>query len=92
MLSYRPTRFYYEHFFTIRNFLVIAYKFFGAAGESAARRWIEEARLPEELRAKVEESYSQIRSGIQRVENPTAFHADKLKILGLNLYHELRRV
>lgn len=92
LLSYRPTRFYYEHFFSIRNFLLIAYKFFGDAGESAAWRWIEEARLPEAFRARVEESYLQVRAEVQRVEVQDAFYADKLKVLGLNLYHQLRRV
>ena len=46
LLSYGPTRLYYEHFFTLRNFLVIAYKFYGEAGERAAWRWIDEAQLP----------------------------------------------
>ena len=49
LLSYGPTRFYYEHFFSIRNFLVIAYKFYGEDGEQAAWRWIEDARLPGSL-------------------------------------------
>jgi hypothetical protein len=92
LLSYRPTRFYYEHFFSVRNFLLIAYKFFGDPGEAAAWRWIEEARLPTAFRAKVEESYLELRGQIRRVQAPDAFHADKIKILGLNLYHQLRRV
>ncbi len=91
LLSYRSTRFYYEHFFSIRNFLLIAYKFFGEAGEDAAWRWIEESRLPSSLRARVEESYLQLRGDVQRVEVRDAFYADKVKILGLNLYHQLRR-
>lgn len=92
LLSYGPTRFYYEHFFSIRNFLVIAYKFFGDAGECAAWRWIEEARLPEAFRAKVEESYLRVRGNIQPIEVPDTFYADNIKILGLNLYHQLRQV
>jgi GT2 family glycosyltransferase len=92
LLSYGPTRFYYEHFFSIRNFLVIAYKFFGDAGELAAWRWIEEAPFPEAFRARIKVSYLQVRGDIQRVEVPGAFYADNIKILGLNLYHQLRRV
>ena len=92
LLSYGPTRFYYEHFFSIRNSLLIAYKFFGDAGERVVRRWIEEARLPEAFAARIEESYLQLRGDIQRIEVPNAFYADNIKILGLNLYHELRRV
>jgi GT2 family glycosyltransferase len=92
LLSYRPTRFYYEQFFSIRNFLLIAYKFFGEAGENAARRWIEDARLPTDFRARVEESYLQLRDNVQPVKVSDACYADKIKILGLNLYHELRRI
>jgi hypothetical protein len=89
LLSYRSSRFYYENFFGVRNFLLIAYKFFGDAGEHAARKWIEEARLPEAFHRKVEESYMQVRGHIQRVEAGDAFYADKIKILGLNLYHRI---
>ena len=92
LLSYRPSRFYYEQFFSIRNFLVIAYKFFGDAGEHAAWRWIDEARLPAAFRARVEESYMNLRSQIRRVEVEDALHADKVKVLGLNLYHQLRQL
>ena len=92
LLSYRPSRFYYEQFFGIRNFLVIAYKFFGDAGEHAAWRWIDEARLPAAFRARVEESYMSLRSEIRRVEVGDAPHADKVKVLGLNLYHQLRQL
>ena len=92
LLSYRPTRFYYEHFFSIRNFLLISYKFFGESGERAAWEWIEEARLSSAFRAKVEQDYLQLRNEVRRVESSNAYHADKVKILGLNLYHQLRQV
>ena len=92
LLSYSPTRFYYEHFFSIRNFLLISYKFFGDAGERDAWRWIGEARLPPAFCAKIQESYLQLRGAVQRVEVQNSFYADKVKILGLNSYHQLRRV
>ena len=90
-LSYRQTRFYYEHFFGFRNFLIIAYKFFGHDGEVAARKWIAEAALPAPFRARVEESYRGLRDRVKRVDPRKSFHADKLKIVGLNLFHNLRR-
>jgi hypothetical protein len=89
-LSYRQTRVYHEQFFTIRNFLLLAYKFFGDAGERAARRWVEAAALPAALRESIEESYASARGRVQRLDAADAFHADKIKILGLNLYHTLR--
>jgi len=92
MLSYRPTRYYYENFFSNRNFLLISYKFFGAEGESAAWRWIDEAGFPATFRARIEEGYSLLRPQIQRVETRRSFHADKVKIVGLNRYHEFRRI
>jgi hypothetical protein len=92
LLSYRSSRFYYEHFFGLRNFLLIAYKFFGEAGERTARTWIAEAGLPEAFRAKVEESYLCVRGAVQRVEAGDAFHAGQIKILGINLYHQLRQI
>jgi hypothetical protein len=56
LLSYRSTRFYYEHFFSLRNFLLLSYKFFGEPGERAAMHWLEEARLPAALRERIEQS------------------------------------
>ena len=91
-LSYANIRFYYEHFFSIRNSLVIAYKFFGPEGEAAARCWIDEANLPAAFRELVERSYRDLRSEVRRIDGTPVWHADKVKILGLNLYHRLRPV
>lgn len=92
-LSYQHNRYYYEQFFGIRNFLVIAYKFFGDEGERAARRWIDEAHLPATFRTAIEESYSALRGNIDRIDRLSAASgAGQIKILGLNLYHELRQI
>lgn len=91
-LSYHESRFYSEHFFSIRNFVVLAYKFFGEIGERAAWRWVDEARLPATLRARVEESYLALRQHIRRVNCDGRSHTDKVKILGMNLYHNLRQL
>ena len=92
-LSYGSTRYYFEQFFGYRNFPIIAYKFFGERGERAAWRWIEEARLPAALHNDIRESYYGLRDRVVRVPGlQGAPHADKVKILGLNIYHELRRI
>ena len=51
--SYGSTRFYYEHFFSLRNFLIISYKFFAELGERIAMEYLRAAALPEELYKKV---------------------------------------
>lgn len=91
-LSYGPGRFYFEQFFGIRNSLIIAYKFFGDEGEAAAWKWIEHAKLPHALYERVRDSYLCVRKDIQVVSTDRGFYKDQIKILGLNLYHELRLV
>ncbi len=91
-LSYSPTRFYYEHFFGIRNFLVIAYKFFGERGERAAWNWIQQAPLPSAFVKQVETSYLGLRGRVNRVHAENPYYGENVKILGLNLYHRLRPV
>jgi hypothetical protein len=90
-LSYNPTRYYYENFFGLRNFLVIAYKFFGEEGERTASTWIQQASLPAAFKTEVQNSYLGLRGRVQRVDTISAYHRDKIKILGLNQYHNLRR-
>jgi len=48
--------------------------------------------LPAAFREKIEQSYFEMRGEVKRVDARSAYHADKIKILGLNLYHQLRRV
>jgi hypothetical protein len=90
LFSYNRTRLYYENFFSIRNFLVISYKFFGQAGEASAWELIRESRLPPELFNNIRESYLSLRHHVQNVDMDGAYNTEKLKIVGLNLYHEVR--
>ena len=91
-LSYSPTRFYYEHFFGIRNFLVIAYKFFGERGERAAWNWIQQTPLPSPFVKRVENSYLALRDRVSQVHVESPYFGENIKILGLNLYHHLRPI
>jgi GT2 family glycosyltransferase len=84
-------RFQREQFFSIRNFLLLAYKFFGERGERMAREWMRAANLPQAFQDSIERSYAELRGKVRRVEGARQ-HREKIKILGLNLYHELRPV
>ena len=91
-LAQEYRRFQREQFFSVRNFLLIAYKFFGERGELMARAWIRAANLPASFYDSIERSYAALRPKIRRVESAGLAHREKIKILGLNLYHELRKV
>jgi hypothetical protein len=88
--SYGSTRFYYEHFFSLRNFLIISYKFFAELGERIAMEYLRAAALPEELYKKVLDDYRRLKPSIA-VQPPIAGNASQVKILGLNVFHELRQ-
>jgi len=90
LFSYNRTRRYYENFFSIRNFLVISYKFFGQAGERSAWELIRESHLPPELFEHIRDSYLALRHDVRNVDMDGAYNTDKVKIMGLNLYHEVR--
>jgi hypothetical protein len=88
--SYGPTRFYYEHFFSLRNFLIISYKFFIEPGERMAIAYLRAAGLPEEFYNRVLADYRRLKPSIA-VQQPMGSNAVKVKILGLNVFHELRQ-
>lgn len=88
MFSYRPDRFYAEHFYTSRNFLVLSYKFFGAAGERQAIAMLHASRLPAGLKNAILQSYANLKPAIRRY--PGRVEPDICKITGFNLFHELR--
>lgn len=89
-LSYNSNRFYYEDFFSVRNSLVIAYKFFGERGESAAWNWLRESELPSAFLKQIEASYLGLRGRVGRVHADNPYYGRNIKILGLNVYHHLR--
>ena len=72
---------------------MIAFKFFGEAGEARAWQWIDEARLPEGFHALLRSSYLSIRDRIERTTDVSdVYFPEMVRIVGLNLYHELRPV
>ena len=84
MFSYRDDRFYHEHFYSTRNFLVLARKFFGEEGEPKALNLVTQSGFPEEFKKSIISSYHQMRDKI--VELPRQRHP-MIKILGMNIYH-----
>jgi GT2 family glycosyltransferase len=84
MYSYRNDRFYYEHFYSTRNFVVLAQKFFGNQGELYAIRELNRCDFPVEFKAAIVASYEKLRSSIMSV--PSTRHP-MIKILGMNVYH-----
>jgi hypothetical protein len=88
--SYASTRFYHEHFFSLRNFLVISYKFFAELGERIAMEYLRAAALPDELYKKVLADYRRLKPSIT-VQPPLGSNAGKVKILGLNVFHDIRQ-
>lgn len=84
MYTYRQDRFYHEQFFSARNFLVLARKFFGIKGEERALALLNSSGFPADIRAQIIESYMAMRSTIQ--ELPAKGHP-MIKILGMNVYH-----
>ncbi len=90
--QYRDDRFYLEQFWCARNFIYLMYKFWGAEGEKKATRMLKETWYPEDFKAEAIKSFQQIKSKMTHQDcllNMTArmLHANKIKVLGYNIYH-----
>jgi 2-polyprenyl-3-methyl-5-hydroxy-6-metoxy-1,4-benzoquinol methylase len=83
LYSYRSDRFYFENFYSLRNFIVLARKFFGEQGERYAIRELHRCDLPVEFKQTILASYENLRPSIATI---LARHP-MIKILGMNLYH-----
>lgn len=88
--KYHSNVFYLEHYYSIRNFLFIAYKFWGKAGESLALKHLERSSLPSGFKKSILQDYEGVKPKIIR---QAAFPPDRwIKILGLNQYHSIRDI
>jgi hypothetical protein len=87
LFSYRNDRFYYEHFYSTRNFIVLARKFFGQAGEQYALRLVNNCGFPDDFKSEILDSYQGMKDKIQDLSN--ARHS-MIKILGMNIYHDFQ--
>jgi GT2 family glycosyltransferase len=89
MYSYQKDRLYFEHYFSLRNFLAIAYKFWGDLGERVAMEYLKQAKVPEPFLQKAVADYRRLRPAIA-IQPGVGVNAEKVKILGLNTFHEFR--
>lgn len=87
LFTYRSDRFYYEHFYSTRNFLALAFKFFGERGESYGLRVLRGCGYPADFKEKVISSYFEMKPSIQRVSSGAH---PAVKILNMNVYHLLQ--
>ena len=85
-LSYRNDRYYYENYYSFRNFLVMARKFFGAAGEESAVRVFLASAVPEPLKGTILRDFEGMRSQVTILG---AVNHWAVCMYGLNLYHRL---
>lgn len=87
-LGYRSDRYYYEHYFSSRNFIGMAYKFFGEEGERNALLHFTGTSYPASFKQRVLDDYEAWKGSIKPYTDPVG--SPHLKILGFNRYHELR--
>ncbi len=90
--DYRDDRFYLEQYWSARNFLVLAYKYFGQAGLNKARRYLNASHYPKEFKQSILNAFDAIDT--QSYEKFYKENKDKIsefdkkiKITGFNQYH-----
>lgn len=85
IFAYRDDRFYLENFYSARNFLVLAKKFFSEQGEARARDLLDSTTYPNNFKRQVVRSFEKIKLSIK--EKPTAHKM--IKITAFNMYHNI---
>lgn len=93
--EYKAHRYYLENFWTARNFLYLAYKFWGDKAEKKAVRTFLRRSYPENFKREVMQSYEQLKSSLPArppliAGNVGRKLSDKVRITGFNLYHRER--
>jgi GT2 family glycosyltransferase len=85
LLHYRTDRYYYEHFYSARNFILISRKFFGERGEKRAISLLSTMPYSDAFKHQVKSDYACVKPQIKEVSSPVQH--PMIKILGFNLYH-----
>jgi hypothetical protein len=83
-------RHYAEDFLASRNFLALAYKFFGAAGEQVARDWLRRTPYPPALQRAVIAAYEELRPSLKRLKIVPGSAPVKICITGFAQFHDPR--
>ncbi len=81
---------YAEDYFSSRNFLALAYKFFGALGEQVARDWLRRTHCPPAFERAVVEAYELLRPSLKRLEITPGCAPPWIRINGFAQFHDLR--
>ena len=93
--KYRNDRYYLEHFWSARNFLYLAYKFFGNNGADRGIKIFENTPYPKNFKNAVMQSFQELKTAttddfFNKNRNKILSLNTKIKITGFNLYHETR--
>lgn len=93
--EYLNNRFYIEQFWGARNFIYIAYKFWGNTGERKAKSLLAATNYPNDFKKEVLASFENLKNGI--TSDFSLSHKKKIKklekyikIVDFNQYHEIR--
>lgn len=93
--EYLDNRFYIEQFWGARNFIYIAYKFWGKSGEKKAKNLFFATNYPDDFKKEVFKSFEKLKNEInlnfsflhkQRIKKMNKY----IKIVEFNQYHEIR--
>jgi len=84
LFHYRHDRYYREHFYSCRNHIVLAKKFFGITGEKKALEHLRISGYPEGFKEQVIKSYESIAPSVIIIDRPDH---PMVKITGFNRYH-----
>lgn len=93
--EYVSGRFYIEQFWSARNFLYLAHKYWGGTGERKAKRLLKGANYPAYFKKEILDSFEGLKD-ITDTRFRSQFKGElkklkkKIKITGFNQYHETR--
>ncbi|MFA5993666.1 MAG: glycosyltransferase [Parcubacteria group bacterium] len=94
--EYRNDRYYLEHFWSSRNFLYLAYKYFGNSGFDSAKKYLSDTSYPDNFKKEVLSAFNEMDKKqatlfFAKNKNKITELNKKIKINGFNQYHDLMR-
>lgn len=89
--KYHKSRYYLEHYWSIRNFLYLCYKFWGISGLRKAKYFIKaESGMDKNLIKEIYEDFDTFKKSLSErglVSKDTPSLPGQIKVLGLNKFH-----
>lgn len=91
--NYHPSRYYFEHFWSLRNFIYLCYKYWGKKGEIKAIRMIKSSKgVNKRFVKSVLHNYGEFKKSVNperlRSKDDNGF-PEQVKLLGLNKFHKM---